>query len=259
MLDSLADLQAAQARNASSTAAPTTHAAVGTSSSERATAPTTQGPLGIGSGARPRSKFPVQIDTFTPATVGSPVLPAHFEEIASATRGAQEALFRLVRTAPGDPADLLTGRSDVRDSNGVLVGSTGGIRLLGGGASSALSPPVLVSLGSPVTVGASSVLARVDLALTTGQKTALGISGGWSTGPGIAWLTGARLMSYSGTWDPASLAARVSARIDEAGTLRLFLRPNTFDATAFPIAGTPVLAPGLWYVWILFVSSAYAW
>lgn len=145
-------------------------------------------------------------------------------------------------------------------------------------SSSGVRRPVLVTLGARISL-ATPVTSftpppSVTVALSTAQKTALGLTATVEALAGLAFVTGARLQKplsdpvAAGT-DPAACLGRVEARVDSGGSVTLYLCPatsapdGTLDGTRYAhspgAAGAPYLAAGVWYVWIVFVLSAYSW
>lgn len=204
------------------------------------------------------------IDTF-PQLVndsGTVIHPADFNRLISGHRTLQDFFTNILRYAPIDLLDRL-GTADARYLNG--VDTTNGIN------SSGIRRPLAITLGTKVTVtGLSNKwIATPSIALTSAQKTAIGLTTTVQALHGLTWRAGAKMMSSATdmtTLDPESCAVRVETRLDSNGTIQMFLCPGPYlpDDQVYTglfqsNGGVPYIAPGLWYCWITLYLSPYIW
>lgn len=242
MLTSLAALSTAKARSPGALAAPP--------AAGLATTSTAVTPAALETGGFAPSLYPKALDVFVAPVSGGAFSDAALRVLSSAVLGAEKSLAFLAKASPGDWAHRLTGRTNGAADGGGTA-QTGGLRLLGGSASSEARSPVVATLTRRVSVLAGLRSVSVDAALDPAQVSALGVGTSFSGAGGIAFLLGARLEVPSGDpslFPPSSLAALVCARVDDGGALRLILR-----------APSGTLAPGTWLLHALFVRSAYVW
>lgn len=200
----------------------------------------------------PTSVFPQSIDSFRSLALGTVSQPSDFTSLSAAIEQTQKTLSTLVKAAPNDIAERLTGRTSTGQSEETMT--TGGIRLLGGVASSAVRSPIITSLSCSVYVSSGLSSIYVDTALSTEQIATLGIGSTWASAGGIGVVTSAKMqVSYAdpSTLPIASFCGILETRLDNGGAVRLMLHPHA--------AATNTLAPGLWFLHVLFIRSAYSW
>lgn len=294
MIDSLASLLAAQTADPAPPASPQGAAQSGTAlrgSGAGSPAISARGRQPLGSGLTAASgpaalllsssPFPAALDAFTaPANdAGQATLTADLADLSNAARAAESSLSHLAKAAPGDAASRLyqrtlglpQGEGSARSS----LGASGGQRRLYDATLATPRRPVVVSLGAAVTVppGYGTVQVSALTSLSSSQKSALGWTGAVADLGGLCWIAGAKLQAPDAStfaaddpalWDPAAAAGRCEVRLDDSGAVQLTLCPGPLsqapDPTLFARSGgAPYLLPGLWYLWALFVLSAYPW
>ena len=237
------------------------------------------------------SSFPISIDTFGYLGDDNGVASqaSDFNTLSSSVLAIENYLDYTTVAGVPDVATRLSGRTQTYTGSGMALSHlayTGGTRSLGPGfPSSSLRTPYIVTLGSTVSVGTNvNQPSPVTVTLTSAQQSGLGIIASTVSGTyGISWFTGCKLqvptnIPSSGNtiyYDPCALTGRVEAIINNStGAATLYLLPGAYYPTGatgystwFPNgniytgspAGTPYLAPGLWYVWICYVLSPYVW
>jgi hypothetical protein len=231
------------------------------------------------------SPFPFRgLDTFPTLLneIGQVVQASDINSLLSSVRAIENYLGFIVKSAPEDLADRL-----LNPSTGLVVGvppnaystqgTSGGLRALSPSPNTTPRNPVIVSLGTLIQIApgfSTHEVAAPSLTLSSAQKSALGISSAITDTGGLSWITGAKLQAPDPTvfanddpvsWDPAALNGRVEVRIDDSGTVQMYLVPGFLNPTANSVlfsknpSHLPYLTPGLWFVYILLVRSGYIW
>lgn len=200
------------------------------------------------------SNFPATLDNFTTVTPGQTVSSKEFIELVQAVQSVQNKLSPLTKASPGDISKRLSGRI-IGPITAGGTGTSSGLRLLGGSQSSSVRSPIIVSLGGEIVFSGGERFSSIDLSLSSAQKAVLGITSTITAVQGLTFLTGCKLQVPSGAviaLATPQTAATVLARVDDSGTVRLLLRVTSTNSSF-------TFAPGRWYVYIMFIRSAYSW
>lgn len=217
--------------------------------------PTILDPLAVG--LTLGSTFPYQVDSL-PLVIddnNQVVSQIDFNTLIASLKQVQAVCQNILRYGPGD----------------LTAETSGGLRLLDGYSSGAVMPrrPCSLTVGTTIIVSGSGSVSTASsiITLTSQQKNALGL-GTVEGQAGISFITGCKLHSLSSpaaSYDPASLCAKCAIRFDSAGTLQMYLVPSLSVASSGTnssyslSAGSPYVAPGTWYAWVMIFLSPYTW